>query len=543
MSDKASSNSILDDAWDGAVGGLDWLKSVIYGEFADNRSLSAMIADMLLSFVPGVVIVTSARDAVAVIVRLAQHPEKRDDALEWIMLAACMIVIALPLAMAAGGAVAAGVGGIVGGIAGSELGAALRAVMLLLIKEATKLGDVLRFLQKFVKGDLLFFLRSIKFAKYEKALILAFDKTIGKLLDICKALRLKLEHVKYFDDAKAAIATLIEWERKFYAVQQSAIKQLPKAVAELDARLAKLLAQMAPKESHAVVTAVKAEKPAVKAVATQRVRDVAGQPLLLEMRPQPKMKQLPGPKIEREVVAGSKAPAAAPKAAAKAPATTAKADAAGAKAADSAAPVASKTGAADDAAKADADALKAKADPLDKVDDGVNAKRQDTVDIDAVVAGNRGLTAPPEEFGVAFFGFDNVNYYTRANGTLGRPGGSYFLMPLEDAGVVKNAHDAARYTGMAPSAQKAYLADANIYGISFPLDGLAVTRPTAADANGWAHFLEGGNTAVKLGDGPNAGYLLNTTREFVIPGGTPIPSGSTLFQLGQNGEWIPLIKF
>ena len=323
------------------------------------------------------------------------------------------------------------------------------------------------------------------------------------------------------------------------------MKQLPRAVAELDARLAKLLSQIAPRETQTVVTAVKAEKPAAKAVAAQRVRDTAGQPLRLEMKPRPQVKQLAGPKIEREVVAGGKGAAAAPKApaaAAKPPATAAKAPATAAKTADAAAPAA-KVGASDDAAKAADDALKAKADPIDKVDDGVNAKRQETVGVDAVVAGNRGLTAPPEEFGVAFFGLDNVNYYTRAGGTLGRPGGSYFLMPLEDAGVVKNAHDAARYTGMAPSAQKAYINGGDIYGISFPLDGMAVTRPTAADANGWAHFLEGGNTAVKLGDGPNAGYLLNPTREFVIPGGTPIPAGSTLFQLGQNGEWIPLIKF
>jgi len=158
-------DSILDDAWDGIVGGMDWLKSVLFGEFADNRPLSAVVADMLISFVPGVVIVTSARDAMAVILRLASHPEKREELMEWVLLSACLIVIALPLATAAGGAAAAGVGAIVGGIAGSELGAALRAVMLMLIKEASKLVELVRFLQKFVHGDVLKFLRAVKFAK------------------------------------------------------------------------------------------------------------------------------------------------------------------------------------------------------------------------------------------------------------------------------------------------------------------------------------------------------------------------------------------
>ena len=110
--------SILDDAWAQIVGSMDWLKSVFFCEFADHRPLSAVVADMLVSFIPGVVIVTSARDAVAVILRLATHPEKREELMEWVLLSACLIVIALPLAMAAGGLAAAGVGAIVGGIAG-----------------------------------------------------------------------------------------------------------------------------------------------------------------------------------------------------------------------------------------------------------------------------------------------------------------------------------------------------------------------------------------------------------------------------------------
>lgn len=57
------------------------------------------------------------------------------------------------------------------------------------------------------------------------------------------------------------------------------------------------------------------------------------------------------------------------------------------------------------------------------------------------------------------------------------------------------------------------------------------------------HYLEGGTTAVKTGDGPTAGYLLNPTREFVIPGGNPVPPGSVLFQLGKNGDWIPLKRY
>ena len=162
-----------------------------------------------------------------------------------------------------------------------------------------------------------------------------------------------------------------------------------------------------------------------------------------------------------------------------------------------------------------------------------------------------GLTAEAGAFagsrGVSFFDSKILQYYTADNATLGASGSTHFFMPLEDSAVVSSTADAARYTGMAPSVARAYLTDQSVFGISFPTEGLSVRVPTAADAitaDGeiWPHYLEGGNTAVFTG-GENGGYLLNSTREFVTPGGNPVPTGSVLFQLGENGEWIPLRKW
>jgi len=273
-------NSILEGAWGSVVGGMNWLQSVLLGEFADKRPISAIVADMLISFLPGVVIVTSARDAVAVVLRLANHPEKRDDLMEWVLLSACLIVIALPIAMAASGVVVAGAGAIVGGIAGSELGAALRAVMLMLIKEANKLVELVQFLQKFIAGDILKFLRAIKFARYEKALMQAMNKIIDSLLGIVRSLRSHLQNLRYFDSVKVTIAQLTEWEQKFYKLQLDALKQMPRALAELDARLTKLIAETAPKEAHTVAAGVQTKKAVITPPARQLVRDTPGKILL-----------------------------------------------------------------------------------------------------------------------------------------------------------------------------------------------------------------------------------------------------------------------
>lgn len=148
-----------------------------------------------------------------------------------------------------------------------------------------------------------------------------------------------------------------------------------------------------------------------------------------------------------------------------------------------------------------------------------------------------------KNYGVTFFGDDILPFYGASKATVGNPNGTAsFFMPLEDASLVRDAHDAAVFTGMAPSAQKAYLSGGEVYGFSFPTNGLKITKPTAIDAGGWPHYLEGGNTAVKL-ERANAGYMVTPVREFVTSGSSPVPPGSTLFKIGHDGEWIPIRRW
>jgi hypothetical protein len=142
--------------------------------------------------------------------------------------------------------------------------------------------------------------------------------------------------------------------------------------------------------------------------------------------------------------------------------------------------------------------------------------------------------------------FDDVSkgsYYDVESPTLGAPGRPFFVMPGEDAAVVQSVADAARYTGMSPATERALLNDGEVYAVVFPRGDIPHRVPTAADAQGWPHFLEGGHTAVRTGDGPGAGYLVNPTREFVVPGGTPIGPGSHIVRLGDGGQLFPVRSF
>ena len=250
---------ILDEIWDRVVGGLDWLKQVVVGEFDDNRDLSAVIADMLVSFVPGVIIVTSARDLTAVTIRLANHPEKREEVTEWMLMIGCVIPLVLPVLAAAVGAAGAGVGAVVGGIAGSEAGAALRATCLLLIREGAVLAEVIGFLKKFINGDVMKVLRDIKFAQYGQTIVTYLRDFIDGLIAILRRVRGALESANWFEALSDTLAKLQALEAKFYAVQQSAVSAVPKALSELDARLQKMLSESVPKDAHAAHTGARGQ--------------------------------------------------------------------------------------------------------------------------------------------------------------------------------------------------------------------------------------------------------------------------------------------
>ncbi|WP_318279218.1 DNA/RNA non-specific endonuclease, partial [Agrococcus baldri] len=177
----------------------------------------------------------------------------------------------------------------------------------------------------------------------------------------------------------------------------------------------------------------------------------------------------------------------------------------------------------------------------------------DRLDADA-----RAALAGDGNHGVVFFNeAANQRFYSNPSATLGAPGRPFFTMPLADGAHVSDAGSAARVTGMSPATAEAYTGyrmdgataepdlsrpvpewERDIVGIVFnPSEANLPQVPTAADAGGYAHYLEGGNTAVRTGDGPNAGYLMNDAREFVIRGGDAVPPGSVLFRI-VDGDWV-----
>lgn len=303
------------EVWDKAIGPeMNWLWSVIAGEFADNRPLDAIITDAVAGFLPGVSIVQGVRDASAITLRLTAHPERRDDWKEWAMLCVNLIVVFLPVATAgaaaAGGATIAGVGalaGAVGGTLAGEIAAAfLKIVMLVLLRGGVKMVNLVRTVSKFVKGNVAKLLKKVEFEKLAGPLKEAVVWLVGKITSALKTVKGLLEQllvkikesnigqfVAYISpQMKAAmkagvqplkdlIAKLSAWEKQFYDFQRVAMKQMPQALASLQARLAEVLLDTMPLDSHLVTAGAKADVVKPPVIKPQQISSPAAQPLKL----------------------------------------------------------------------------------------------------------------------------------------------------------------------------------------------------------------------------------------------------------------------
>lgn len=261
---SAAVSRVLDSIWDGVTDDYKWIRGVILGEWDDNRSLSQVVADALVGFVPGLGSIVTLRDLIAVIFRLAKYPEKRDDVDEWILLVAMLV----PLIITVLGLAAAGVGALVG----AEAGGFLRAVALFLVKKGgVGLKVLVDFLHAHGYGSAIKVLQDIKFAAYEAALSRELARQIKKLQALLAGLservaRLHPEHWPSWlgRDAMLAVPEKVRhWTNALTELGQNAHDMIPKALLEMDQRLHALMAgniKMATRTTHTLSTGTAAPK-------------------------------------------------------------------------------------------------------------------------------------------------------------------------------------------------------------------------------------------------------------------------------------------
>ncbi len=217
------------------------------------------VTDALAGFVPGLGSVITLRDLIAVIVRLAKQPEKRAEVEEWILLVAML----LPLIITVAGVAVAGVGALVG----AELGGFLRATALFVVKKGgVAFKAMVEFFQAHGYGDVVKALRQLKFAQYKSALVKGLGEQLDKLIRLVQGFEAKLKalHLQSLPEWLPGRQSVINgiahcqtFVQQLEVLRKAAIEMIPKALIEMDNRLAALLAgdiKAATQVTHGVAT-------------------------------------------------------------------------------------------------------------------------------------------------------------------------------------------------------------------------------------------------------------------------------------------------
>jgi hypothetical protein len=253
------SANILERVWDGAGETWSWLRGVILGEWEDNRSISQIVTDALAGFVPGLGSVITLRDLIAVVVRLARHPEKRDHIDEWILLVAML----LPLIITVAGVAAAGIGALVG----AEIGGFMRAAALFVVKKGgVAFKAMVEFFQAHGYGHVVQALKQVKFAQYRSALVKGLGEQLDKLIDLIRSFEGKLRGLhaeslpRWLPGRQSVLNGIANCQRlvvQLNELRRIALQMIPRALIEMDQRLGALLAgdvKAATQVTHSVAT-------------------------------------------------------------------------------------------------------------------------------------------------------------------------------------------------------------------------------------------------------------------------------------------------
>lgn len=194
----------------------DWLWGLVQGGFNEQQTVSQIIVDAIIGMIPVVGDVTAARDLLAVVIRLADQPEKREDPMQWVELVICIFAL-IPVA---GGAIK-GVGRLLTRV-GREAAEHPR-----ILREAVEL------LNRFGNGNSVQWLRSLDLTRYTGDLQRHFRDLTARIQRTIDAVLRRTRWV-IPDSMKARLLQLRAAMQQLAALGE---RMIPTAVRDLNERL------------------------------------------------------------------------------------------------------------------------------------------------------------------------------------------------------------------------------------------------------------------------------------------------------------------
>jgi hypothetical protein len=219
-----------------ALDASDWLWGTVQGAFNEKQTTSQIIVDAVVGMIPLVGDATAARDLVAVSVRLAEDPKKREEVIEWVLL----VVLLFALIPVMGGAIK-GVG----------------RLLLRVGKDAAEnqklLREIIQFLNRFGHGDAIKWIKELDLMRYQSQITGKFGALMDKLVEAMQAIQTHLGGML----SEAMKARVALWIEQFKALKALGSKMIPQAFKDLHERLKLIQRAIYQGEWHTVVPGTK----------------------------------------------------------------------------------------------------------------------------------------------------------------------------------------------------------------------------------------------------------------------------------------------
>ena len=199
-----------------AMDASDWLWGTVQGAFNEKQSTSQIVVDAVIGMIPLVGDATAARDLIAVSVRLADDPKKREETLEWVLLVVLIFAL-IPV-----------VGGVIKGVGRLLLKAAKEAT-----EHAAALREIIEFCNRVGHGNAVKWIKTLDLASYQGQVLAKFNALMDKFIEVFSAFRDKLGWLT----PEAMKAATLRWIKNFQALKAKGATMIPKAITELNAQL------------------------------------------------------------------------------------------------------------------------------------------------------------------------------------------------------------------------------------------------------------------------------------------------------------------
>jgi hypothetical protein len=214
-----------------------WLWGTVQGGFNEKQTIGQVVTDAVISMFPVAGEVTAARDVIAAGLRLAEYPEKRKEALEWVGLVLPLLAL-VPL-----------------------LGGALKGIGKLVLKAGRNVDEDRKIfeacvwlLNKVGEGNAVKFIKELDFTKYAPPIVSGAKESIRRVSDGIDAVIAKFGSLI----PDAVVKNMLLLKEQLGKVAKLVDSMVPQALKDLNNKL-KLIQKLAYEgEWHAIPGAGKA---------------------------------------------------------------------------------------------------------------------------------------------------------------------------------------------------------------------------------------------------------------------------------------------